>query len=55
MRSKRQTGVREAVDHALGIPSDYGTALVQDEILQLMLMPQSWKGRVLEFPPLESH
>lgn len=46
MRRKGQTEEREAVDHALAVPKDYGTALVQDEILHLMLMPQSRKGRV---------
>lgn len=51
MRSKGQTEVREAVDQALAVPSDYGTALVQDEILQLMLMLQSRKGGVIEFQP----
>lgn len=31
MRSKGQTEVKEAVDHALAVPSDYGKILVQDE------------------------
>lgn len=44
MRSKGWTEVREAVDHALAVPNDYRTALVQDEILQLMLMLQIRKG-----------
>ena len=51
MRSKGQTEVREAIDQALAVPSDHGTALVQDEILQLMLMLQSRKGGVIEFQP----
>lgn len=44
MRSKGWTEVREAVDHALAVPSDYGPALVQGEILQLTSMGQIRKG-----------
>lgn len=44
MRSKGWTGVGEAVDHALAVPGDYRTALVQDEILQLTLTLQIRKG-----------